>query len=53
MPGNGSSARQQAPPIPGIQLPRAGEDSFAELKEVRFGKRSVISPNVESFGGEI
>jgi len=32
---------------------RAGEDSFAEFKEVRVGKRSVVSPNAESFAGEM
>ncbi len=31
----------------------AGEDAFAEFKEVRLGERSVISPNSEDFAGEI
>ncbi len=31
----------------------AGEDSFAEFKEVRLGGRSVISPNSEQFAGEL
>jgi len=32
---------------------RAGEDNFVEFKEVRLGKRSVVSPNAESFAGEL
>lgn len=31
----------------------AGEDSLAEFKELRFGDRSVISPNTEDFVGEL
>lgn len=31
---------------------RAGEDARAEFKEVRFGDRSVISPNTEDMAGE-
>src|SRR6266851_8990284 len=31
---------------------RAGEDSFAEFKEVRFGNHGVISPNTEDIAGE-
>lgn len=31
----------------------AGEDNFAEFKEVRLGDRSVISPNSEQFAGEL
>lgn len=32
---------------------RAGEDTFAEFKEVRLGDRSVIAPNSERFAGEL
>ncbi len=32
---------------------RAGEDSFAEFKELRFGDRSVRSPNADDFAGEM
>jgi len=32
---------------------RAGEDNFAEFKEIRLRKNSVISPNGESFAGEM
>ena len=32
---------------------RAGEDSRAEFKEVRFGKRGVISPNTDDLAGEL
>ena len=32
---------------------RAGEDSRVEFKEVRFGKRNVISPNAEDLAGEL
>ncbi len=32
---------------------RAGEDSRAEFKEVRFGGRGVISPNTEDLAGEL
>ncbi len=32
---------------------RAGEDSFVEFKELRLGKRSVVSPNAESVAGEM
>ena len=32
---------------------RAGEDSRAEFKELRFGKRGVISPNTEDFASEM
>ncbi|MCP3962668.1 MAG: transcriptional regulator [bacterium] len=32
---------------------RSGEDGLAEFKEVRLGKRSVISPNAEAFAGEL
>jgi len=32
---------------------RAGEDSRAELKEIRFGDRSVLSPNTEDMAGEL
>ena len=35
-----------------IQL-RAGEDNFAEFKEIRLKGRSVISPNGEAFAGEM
>jgi len=31
----------------------AGEDNFAEFKELRFGERSVVSPNTEDMAGEI
>ena len=31
----------------------AGEDSFAEFKEVRVGDRTVISPNTENFAEEL
>lgn len=31
----------------------AGEDSFAEFKELRFGDRSLISPNAEDIAGEM
>jgi len=31
----------------------AGEDSFAEFKEIRMGDTSVISPNAEDFAGEV
>ena len=31
----------------------AGEDSFAEFKELRFGKHGVISPNSEDIAGEM
>ncbi len=31
----------------------AGEDDFAEFKEVRMGSGGVISPNAESFAGEM
>ena len=31
----------------------AGEDAFAEFKEIRLGDRSVSSPNTEDFAGEI
>jgi len=31
----------------------AGEDSFAEFKELRYGDRSVISPNSEDIAGEM
>ncbi len=32
---------------------RAGEDSRAEFKELRFGERGVISPNTEDFAREM
>lgn len=32
---------------------RAGEDSFAEFKELRLGDRTVISPHTEEFAGEL
>lgn len=32
---------------------RAGEDSRAEFKEIRFGERGVISPNTEDFAAEM
>src|ERR1044071_4023657 len=32
---------------------RAGEDAFAEFKEVRLRDRSVISPNPDSMAGEM
>ena len=32
---------------------RAGEDGRAEFKEVRFGDRSVLSPNTEELAGEL
>lgn len=32
---------------------RAGEDNYAEFKEVRLGKRSVVSPNADSLAGEL
>ena len=32
---------------------RAGEDSRAEFKELRFGERGVISPNTEDFAAEM
>ena len=32
---------------------RAGEDAFAEFKEVRLGDRSVVSPNTEDISGEM
>ncbi|MFL6203527.1 MAG: ATP-binding protein [Thermoanaerobaculia bacterium] len=32
---------------------RAGEDAFAEFKEVRLGDRSVVSPNTEDIAGEM
>ena len=32
---------------------RAGEDSRAEFKELRFGERGVISPNTEDFASEM
>ena len=32
---------------------RAGEDGYAEFKEVRFGARGVISPNTEDMAGEL
>ena len=32
---------------------RAGEDSRAEFKEVRFGKRGVVSPNSDDLAGEL
>jgi predicted HTH transcriptional regulator len=32
---------------------RAGEDAFAEFKEVRLGDRSVASPNTEETAGEM
>ena len=32
---------------------RAGEDSRAEFKELRFGDRGVISPNTEDFASEM
>ena len=32
---------------------RTGEDGFTEFKQVRLGKRSVVSPNGESFAGEM
>src|SRR5262245_49778096 len=32
---------------------RAGEDSRAEFKEIRFGDRSVLSPNTEDMTGEL
>jgi len=31
----------------------AGEDSFAEFIELRYGDRSVISPNAEDIAGEM
>lgn len=31
----------------------AGEDSFAEFKEIRFGKKAIISLSTEDFAGEI
>lgn len=31
----------------------AGEDSFAEFKELRFGDHGVISPNTDDFAGEV
>ncbi len=31
----------------------AGEDSFAEFKELRYGDRSVVSPNSEDVAGEM
>jgi predicted HTH transcriptional regulator len=31
----------------------AGEDSFAEFKELRYGDRSVVSPNSEDIAGEM
>lgn len=31
----------------------AGEDNFSEFKEIRFGDRSVISPNSDDFAGEM
>jgi ATP-dependent DNA helicase RecG len=31
----------------------AGEDSFAEFKELRYGDRSVVSPNPEDIAGEM
>lgn len=31
----------------------AGEDSFAEFKELRFGQRGIISPNTEDIAGEM
>lgn len=30
----------------------AGEDSRAEVRDIRFGKRGVVSPNAEDFAGE-
>ena len=35
-----------------LEQVRAGEDSFAEFKEVRFGNHAVISPNTEEMAGE-
>ncbi len=32
---------------------RAGEDGYAEFKEVRFGTRGVISPNTEDMAAEL
>ena len=32
---------------------RAGEDSRAEFKEVRFGKQSVVSPTSHDMAGEM
>lgn len=32
---------------------QAGEDSFAEFKEIRFGARNIVSPNTEDLAGEI
>jgi len=32
---------------------RAGEDGRAEFKTVRFGRRSVVSPNTEDLAGEM
>ena len=32
---------------------RAGEDSRAEFKEVRLGKRGVVSPNTDDLAGEL
>lgn len=32
---------------------RSGEDSFAEFKEIRLGKRSVISPNSDAMAEEM
>ncbi len=32
---------------------RAGEDSLAEFKELRFGERGVLSPNAEETAGEL
>ncbi len=31
----------------------AGEDNFAEFKELRFGDHGVISPNADDFAGEV
>lgn len=31
----------------------AGEDNFAEFKELRFGDHGVISPNTDDFAGEV
>lgn len=31
----------------------AGEDNFAEFKEIRFGNKTILSPNTEAFAGEM
>jgi len=36
-----------------IEQISAGEDTFAEFKELRFGTRGVISPNTEDMAGEM